>query len=57
MKLSEHVTALRFLLSDESLQHREELRQRIQVYVVAEIRKVKIITQKKEVRQRIQIYQ
>ncbi|XP_068695347.1 superkiller complex protein 2-like [Montipora foliosa] len=31
MRLREHVTTLRFLLSDESLQHREELRQRIQV--------------------------
>ncbi|KAJ7334413.1 hypothetical protein OS493_014724 [Desmophyllum pertusum] len=31
MKLREHVTTLRFLLSDESLQHREELQQRIQV--------------------------
>lgn len=31
MKLREHVGTLRFLLSDESLQHREELQQRIQV--------------------------
>ncbi|XP_078343350.1 superkiller complex protein 2-like [Oculina patagonica] len=31
MKLREHVTTLRFLLSDESLQHREELQQRIEV--------------------------
>lgn len=31
MRLREHVTTLRFLLSDESLQHREELQQRIQV--------------------------
>ncbi|XP_074623537.1 superkiller complex protein 2-like [Acropora palmata] len=31
MRLRDHVTSLRYLLSDESLQHTEELRQRIQV--------------------------
>ena len=31
VKLLEYVTTLRYLLSDESLQHREELQQRIQV--------------------------
>lgn len=31
MKLREHVTVLRYLLSDESLQHREELQQRVEV--------------------------
>ena len=35
MTLREHVTSLRFLLSDESLQHREELQQRIQVEIMA----------------------
>ena len=33
MKLREHMTTLRFLLSDESLQHREELLQRIEVWI------------------------
>ena len=37
MKLREHVTTLRFLLSDESLQHREELQQRIQVEFVVKM--------------------
>lgn len=31
MKLRERVTLLRYLLSDESLQHREELQQRVEV--------------------------